>query len=153
MLGIVRKGCAALVVGAASAAIVMTQGADIAVVTVARGPLSAIEETREVVVRDRAAWEQLWKSHAAAAAVPPVDFERDMVAAVFLGMKNTGGFSVEILRGRREGATLIVEYAERSPGADAVVIQMLTSPFHIVRMAKHTGPVQFRRVAPNATPK
>jgi hypothetical protein len=48
---------------------------------------------------------------------------------------------------------LIVEYAERRPPADAIVTQALTTPFHIVRLPTHDGPVRFRRVSAPASPR
>jgi len=141
------RGCAALAAGAAGAAIVLAQATDVNLTNVARGPSSAIDRPMEVVVRSAAAWEQLWTSHGATAPIPPIDFQHDMAAAVFLGTRNTGGFSVEILRARREGAAIVVEYVERRPRGDAIVPQVITAPFHIVRLASHTGPVEFRRLA------
>jgi hypothetical protein len=77
--------------------------------------------------------------------VPSVDFSKEIVAAVFLGTRPTGGFSVEIVGTRVEGDALVVEYAEQRPGRADIVSQVLTSPFHIVRLPTHKGPVRFQR--------
>ena len=115
-----------------------------AVVTIGRGSLSGVADRREVVVRSPAEWNTLWQSHAGADAKPPaVDFGQDMVVAVFLGTKPTGGFAVEIVRTHLEADVLVVEYTERRPGPDASVTQALTAPFHIVRMKRHAGAVRF----------
>ena len=113
--------------------------------TIARGPMSAITDARQVVVRSSAEWEALWKEHGATQPLPVVNFSKEIVAAVFLGSRPTGGFSVEILSTRLEGDALIVEYGERRPGRGDIVSQVLTSPFHIVRFPAHKGSVRFEK--------
>src|SRR5688500_14003106 len=120
------------------------------IVTVAQGSRSAIEESREAIARTPAEWQSLWKAHGGAESVPAVDFAKELVAAIFLGTRPTGGYRVEITAARREGQSLVLDYLERRPGADAIVSQALTSPFHIVRLPKHDGPVTFRSVSPPA---
>jgi hypothetical protein len=116
-----------------------------AVTTVARGPMSAITESKEVVARSSTDWTALWKEHAAPQPAPAVNFSTDMVAAVFLGSRPTGGFSVEIVGTRSEGDVLIIEYAERRPGRGDIVSQVLTAPFHIVKLPTHNGSVRFQK--------
>lgn len=113
--------------------------------TVARGPMSAIAGSKEVVVRSNAEWTALWKDHGSSQPVPTVDFSKEMVAAVFLGSRPTGGFSVEIVGTRAEGDALVIEYAERRPGRGDIVSQVLTSPFHIVKLPAHKGSVRFQK--------
>jgi hypothetical protein len=113
--------------------------------TIARGPMSAITDARQVVVRSSAEWEALWKEHGVTQPLPVVNFSKEIVAAVFLGSRPTGGFNVEILSTRLEGDALIVEYGERRPGRGDIVSQVLTSPFHLVRLPAHKGPVRFEK--------
>ena len=120
------------------------------IVTVSQGSRSAIEEPRDVTVRTLAEWQALWKQHGGNEAAPAIDFTKEMIAAVFLGTRSTGGYAVDIRATRREGAALVIEYAEQAPGRDAIVTQALTSPFHIVRLPRSAGEVRFRRVAPGA---
>ena len=119
--------------------------------TVAQGAMSNIEEPRQVVVRTDAEWQALWKQHGRA-ATPAVDFTQSMVVAVFLGTRPTAGFSVAITAVKTEGTGTVVEYLEREPARDAFVGQVLTSPFHAVRLARTAGSVEFRRLGGRATP-
>jgi hypothetical protein len=119
--------------------------------TVAQGAMSNIEEPGQVVVRTAAEWQALWKQHGRA-ATPAVDFTQSMVVAVFLGTRPTAGFSVAITAVKTEGTRTVVEYLEREPSRDAFVGQVLTSPFHAVRLARTAGPVEFRRLEGRATP-
>jgi hypothetical protein len=145
MLGRVKSRVAALVCCAmASAAMGQVSSAEL--VTVAQGPMSNIEEARQAVVRTAAEWQALWKEHDAQRAAPPVDFTQSIVVAVFLGTRPTAGFSVEITAMNTEGSRVVVEYRERRPPRDALAAQVLTAPFHIVRLARTTGSVEFRQI-------
>jgi hypothetical protein len=122
-------------------------------VTVSQGSRSAIDELKEATARTPAEWQALWKQHGGNEAAPAVDFTKEMIAAVFLGTRSTGGYTVDIRATRREGPALVIEYAEQAPGRDDIVTQALTSPFHIVRLPQYAGDVRFRRVAPSNAAK
>lgn len=77
------------------------------------------------MVRSVADWNARWKAHGGAAAAPDVDFARDMIVAVFLGTRPTGGFSVEIVGARREEDALVIQYVEQRPDPAAIVTQRL----------------------------
>ena len=116
------------------------------VTTVARGSNSGIEMRQEVVVRTADEWRGLWSSHSPGETAPAVDLSKELVAAVFLGTRPTGGFGVDVVRARRDGDAVVVEYVERRPDPGLLVTQALTSPFHIVRLPRHDGAVRFQRV-------
>jgi hypothetical protein len=112
--------------------------------TLARGADSGIAEPRQVVVRFADAWQALWKEHASGPP-PAVDFSQSIVVGVFLGSRPTAGYEVEIVRIRRTGAGLAVEYVERRPAPDALAAQVLTAPFHLVTLARTADPIEFIR--------
>ena len=128
----------------------MQQASPAGIVTVSQGSRSAIEAPREVTARTPAEWQALWKQHGANEAAPAIDFAKEMVAAVFLGTRSTGGYAVDIRATRREGTALVIEYAEQAPGREDIVTQALTAPFHIVRLPRYAGDVRFRRVSVGA---
>jgi hypothetical protein len=98
--------------------------------------MSNIEEPRQVVARTMAEWQALWKELDAQRAAPVVDFAQSIVVVVFLGTRPTAGFAVDSTGVKTEGSRTIVEYRERRPPGDALLAQVLTSPFHIVRLAR-----------------
>lgn len=62
--------------------------------------------------------------------------EGRIAIAVFQGQQRTGGYSVKVDKvTRRTATTLEVRAVFSSPAADAIVIQVLTSPAHIVSVA------------------
>jgi len=112
--------------------------------TVAQGSGSLIEEPREVVIRSAGEWQALWKQHSPEPA-PRVDFNGAVVVGVFLGSRPTAGYRVQIEAVRSDGATAVVEYRERAPDPNDLVAQILTAPFHIVRIASQPKVVEFKR--------
>jgi hypothetical protein len=113
--------------------------------TIARGGTSAIEARREVVIRDEAAWQKLWREHDWNHPAPPIDFTRRTVVGLFAGTRATAGYAIEITALRADGKTLVVTYREESPSPGAMVAQVLTMPFHLVSVPAHQGPVRFER--------
>ena len=114
--------------------------------TVGKGPMSAIDQPRQVTVRSDAEWGALWKENGAKAALPAVDFSREMVVGVFVGTRPTAGYGVEIVRAIGNSSTLVVEYVETAPSRDTITAQILTAPYHLAAIPKRDGTVVFKKV-------
>lgn len=114
--------------------------------TIARGDLSRIGEPRTVIVRDREAWRALWREHAGSADPPAVEFDREMVVAVFAGERPTAGYRVEIVRLFERSGKVVVAYRDEPPPRDAVVAQVITQPFHLVRTSRSDLPLVFEKI-------
>ncbi len=113
--------------------------------TVARDQMSGIEEPREAVARSADEWATLWREHAGIQPAPRVDFGTRMVLAVFLGMRPSAGYGVEIVGTRAEGTGLVVQWRERRPDRDMIAAQVLTSPVHIITVPKVAGAIRFEK--------
>src|SRR5215472_16049113 len=112
-----------------------------------KGISSQVDVARQAAVRSDAEWNTLWSQHAAGdRARPAVDFNKEMVLAIFLGTRPTAGYSVEIVGAREEGGALVVSYRESRPPTGIVTAQVLTSPYHLVAVPKH-GDVKWERVS------
>lgn len=117
--------------------------------TLDRGSQSGVRERKLVVIKNENDWKALWTSHTSLSvplkAMPPADFQTEMIVAVFSGEKPTGGYSIEIT-GIREDSTkhaLEVVVHESNPSRDAMVTQVLTQPYHIVKLRQIQLPVTF----------
>jgi hypothetical protein len=110
-----------------------------------RSDRSGIESAREVTVQTRPEWAVLWDQHAKGRPLPDVDFTREAVIGVFLGSRPTTGYSAEITSIEKEGTDLVVSYREQRPSPELVVLQVLTFPCHLVKIARPEGAVRFRR--------
>jgi PrcB C-terminal len=121
----------------------------IPVTTVEKGNFSGIAEPLETVVRTPAEWESLWHRHVSIQSppspLPQINFADEMVVAVFLGQKNSGGYEITITNAQRKASEVEVFYAIQTPKSGALAIQAITQPFHIVKMPRSDGPVHFVR--------
>ncbi len=120
--------------------------ATVAFTTVARGGDSQITEPREAIARSADEWRTLWSAHSAE-RLPTIDFSRFAVVGVFLGTRPTAGYAVEIVRVQSQGVVTTVEYRERRPAPDALNLQVLTMPYHLVRIPR-AEKIEFRKLAP-----
>ena len=118
----------------------------LAIRSLAKGGLSGIQEAKQEVIRDQAAWDKIWAQHTtqakSAGDQPAVDFAKEMVILATFGRRQTGGYSIEITQVESRGDKLCITVARRSP-AGRMAIQVLTAPFHMVVVPKNSLPVQF----------
>lgn len=100
------------------------------------------------IARGEEDWQRLWSLLNAA---PPVPLPADrLAAAVFLGSRPTGGYTVEIL-GLHEGRCVAtIRYAERTPSAGTFVTQAFTTPFALALVPRTDLPLQFERTGDGA---
>ena len=111
-----------------------------------KGDQSNVDEARQVALRTAGEWKTLWRQHSPDRDQPRVDFGRDMVVGVFLGSRTTAGFSVEIVSALVEQGALVVRFRETRPQDDGIVAQVITSPYHLVAIPRHSGEVKFEKL-------
>jgi len=128
-----------------------TAGAAVAVTvpfsTLATGLASGVGQPTQIVVRSQNEWTALWSRHMRAPSAPPpppsVDFSRDMVVALFMGERPTGGYAIEVTQIERTDAGLSIRYRTRHPDPSAMQTQALTQPFHLIKLARVDDSVTF----------
>jgi hypothetical protein len=115
--------------------------------TLAKGLASGVDEPAQVVVRSQTEWAALWSRHmrtqTAPPQPPPVDFSRDMVVALFMGTRPTGGYAIAITQVERTAAGLSIRYRTARPDPSAMQTQALTQPFHLIALPRVDDPVTF----------
>jgi len=122
--------------------------ASVEMTTINSDVMSGIDRPQQTVVRTAAEWASLWARHAPGRPAPAVDFAKNMVVAVFLGSRPSGGFGVQITAVGLEGNALVVRWAERRPNPGVVASQVMTAPSHLVAVPRHDGEVRFEKVEP-----
>ena len=127
-------------------AMMSAQGTQPSFTSVARGDMSAQQTAKQVTVRTAAEWKALWKDHLPTAKMPDIDFAKNMVVGIFLGTKPSGGHEVSIVGVRMQEKDLVVEYVQKQPGRGTMAAQILTEPYHLVAVPRHTGTVRFIHV-------
>ena len=125
---------------------------DISFQTVAKGSRSGVREPLQIVIRSQAEWDALWKRHVSIETNPSppraIDFNKEIVIGVFLGEKPTGGYDMEIIRAEQTAGALVIHYREKNPPPGAIVIQVLTQPFHIIKAVRDDNfTATFRRAS------
>ena len=97
-----------------------------------------------VVARTELALNRLW---AELSRLPPDTFDSDnqIAIAVFLGLRRTGGFAVNIGTIEDGPVFYTVNVTEKIPAPEALVTQALTTPY-VIRIVPHSDrPVMIRR--------
>ena len=110
---------------------------------------SGIGQAQNFVIKDAAAWHDLWRRiYASQTPVPPVpdvDFNTQMVVAAALGSKPTGGLDVVLTEAAMDTGGLVIAVRATSPGAHCIVTEAFTQPIDIARLAKTNGDVRFEQ--------
>lgn len=106
---------------------------------------SAVTTPQTVVVRDVAAWAELWARHKSifepALPVPQVDFGRYMVIGVFIGSRPNGCYGTTVTNVQRSGRKIELTRIDREPTYGAVCTQALTAPSHLIMVERSDLPV------------
>lgn len=91
-------------------------------------------------IENQSEWEEFWSQHKEnqipPPPPPPVDFSREMVVAVVDRIEPSGGYGFGITDIEEIDGALFVSATRGIPAAECVVADVITQPFHIVRMAK-----------------
>lgn len=115
--------------------------------TLSRVSNSRITEARFVIARDQATFRQLWKEHnGSLEQLPEVDFNTEMVAAVMMGERSTGGYAVTIERIETEANRLKIYYSESEPPPGSMTIQILTAPAHLIALPQSENYPEFIKI-------
>lgn len=106
----------------------------------AKGNFSGFPEAKQEVIQTKADWERAWAKLSVrvkdADKVPVVDFSKEMVILVTLGQQRTGGYSIEITKVEEAGGKLRISVQRREPDPGALVLQVITAPFHALAVPK-----------------
>jgi hypothetical protein len=106
---------------------------DISFETISKDFYSLLEEETKVAINDGDSFRDLLNS-AGIDIQEAVDFDQSMVIAVFMGQRSTGGYDIEIKRIVDRNDQVIVYYETTEPSEDDMLAQVITSPYHIVKI-------------------
>jgi uncharacterized membrane protein len=122
------------------------------VLTIAKGDDSRLVEPRRFVIRDAQAFAAVWTAHAGTdTGMPRVDFDAQMVVAVFAGERPTPGFGIAVTGTEREADALVVLVEATGPETSGVAAQVLTSPYHIAAIPRDDGEIRFNTPDPTGS--
>lgn len=122
-----------LVLGLACSSTKATEGpADMRILASGTQAIGSPAEQRTVLATDDATFRSQWSSLIGSESVPQVDFNTEVAVIFLAGQRNTGGYRVVAESARVEGEELVVRAPVHSPGARAIVTQVITSPYVVV---------------------
>jgi len=105
------------------------------------------EEKENLVINDQESFEVFWKELNAnqnpLPEIPDIDFSEFTVIAALMGIKSTGGFTIEISQISRAENVAGVKITEVEPGSNCVVTQVITAPYHVVKTPKIDANIEF----------
>ncbi|MEO8218698.1 MAG: protease complex subunit PrcB family protein [Acidobacteriota bacterium] len=79
---------------------------------------------------------RLWSSMIGPQPMPNVDFSRESVVFLLLGVRSSGGFDIvpQTVSGRGEGVTVTAE--TRSPSRGEIVTQAFSAPYAVIAVSR-----------------
>lgn len=112
------------------------------------GCYGGVNDRRFVAVRDLKQWRELWgEINGNVLPLPPlpeVDFTRQTLAAVFQGLKRSGGYSIEVKAVKESADRVTVLVQELEPGPRNLVTMALSSPWEVVVFPSSEKPIIFK---------
>ncbi len=93
-------------------------------------------------------WSRAYGTMTSPPPLPSVDFSGSSVAAVFLGTRSSGGYSVDVQNVAVENGEMYLDVAVTEPAPGTMTTQALTNPWVMVRVdAPNLGSAWFRSVS------
>ena len=118
---------------------------DVTFSTIDKGAVSGISTRERLTIKEETTWISVWSKHAQSSksprVVPHVDFERDMVLAVFQGDKSGYNDMVHIEKVRLFKDKMVVLLGHQNLGAEHAKSTLRS--YHIVSLPKTSLPVVF----------
>jgi hypothetical protein len=111
-----------------------------------QGTYSGIKEPLAQIITNQKDWEDLWKKHVSVLVpqplVPQIDFDTDVIAAIFSGEKRTSGYRIVVKSIVSSQNDVVVTYQETQPPENSFTLQVLTQPFEMIKISKPVGSVR-----------
>ncbi len=89
-------------------------------------------------------WNLVWPNFEEPIALPKIDFTKETVVLVALGMRNNGGFQLKINSVSEETSQIIVEYTEITPNPKCSYSQAIVFPYEFISFVKTSKKVVFK---------
>ncbi len=114
--------------------------------TIDKGQYSGIDRFLNEVYHSATEFENFWMQHRSISSSDDepnnydinIDFSKEIVIAVCMGVKNSGGYHIEITSVDRgdpvDENTLAVNFLTSAPSSSSMVTTALTQPYHIIRI-------------------
>lgn len=118
---------------------------NIAYENITRGNYSNISRARQLIIMDKHDWLSFWRIHSGNQKLrrPRINFDRDMVIAVFAGQQPSDGYGLEVESVSKKDEIITVEFSFHVPPDNAAVSLTPTQPYIIIKIPRHDGQIKF----------
>lgn len=106
--------------------------------------MSNIDKPQNIIIQSQDKFKGLWEQMNKNDKLPEIDFEKYTVIAVFMGERSTGGYSIKITNIVENEKNIVVTINESDPDGD-IAADVMTSPFHIVKIMKTNKEIVFNK--------
>lgn len=115
--------------------------------TIDQGYYSGYSEKKFLLIKTQEEWRKVWDIHAGIKLPPPlppkIDFNRQIVIAVFAGEYSSGGYAIRIDSIEKTENKVLVNIIETKPKRDHLTTQALSQPYQIAQIEATDLPVEF----------
>ena len=119
--------------------------------SVAKNTNGRIQELTQTFYTNQAAfekaWNMAWSNFSDPTPTPQIDFKKNTVVLVALGMRNNGGYQLKINSVREEAGQIIVDYTEITPNPKCNTTQAIVFPYEFISFAKTSKKIVFNASA------
>ena len=113
-----------------------------------KGFHSDYREATSLVIKTEEQWKEVWERvhllRLPRPELPKIDFQKEMVIAVFMGERSSGGYSIEIIKITKTAKEIVVVVKGKEPPPGSLRTMVLTQPFHIAVVKGFSLPVRFQ---------
>lgn len=103
-------------------------------------PITRVINSKEELIE---VWNQAMSRFSEKPEVPTIDFEKNQVLLIALGVKNNGGYKLQIDKVVESKNSIVVNYFENKPGANCVTTQAIVFPYELIEIPKNSKKVEF----------
>lgn len=109
---------------------------------------SGIQDSTQEVYTNKVAfekaWNLAWSNYEEPVALPTIDFTKETVALVALGMKNNDGYQLKIDQITQDQNNLTIDYTETTPNPKCNYTMSIVFPYEFIVFAKTNKKVVFK---------
>lgn len=139
---IILAQLAYLITGCFSSARTPVKEGPIAFAVIDSGQHSLADTAALILIDNQKQWLEIWRVAKGMIepmpSAPEIDFENEMLAAVFMGKKSSGGYRVQITKIDyvKDTLNISIDYFRRAGGT---LLPMITSPYQIAKFPRLPG--------------
>lgn len=92
-------------------------------------------ERGDYIIQTQQEWDELWnKTYGSSSEAPYINFSSNIIIAVYMGERASGGYRIEITNIGENEEQVRVHIRETSPSPGRMVTMLITQPYHIVKL-------------------